>query len=135
MTSSRPAALADSGWRHRTSTCVTRGSSTSRSSGICAPRQELAGDDLTYVAPLGLLAPPALPRTLVADLAGAERAATTAVALLLACDRGGARRYAEVALEDAAEFVALPRTHGVTAEGRPLGGGDCFYGLYEARAG
>src|SRR5207253_674740 len=37
-----------------------------------APGQELAGHDVTYVAPLGLLDPPRMPRTLVADIGGAE---------------------------------------------------------------
>jgi alpha-methylacyl-CoA racemase len=100
-----------------------------------APRQEVAGHDLTYVADLGLLDPPSLPRTLVADLAGAERAATTAAALLLARERGSAARFGEVALADAAAFVALPLAHGVTAEGGLLGGGDPCYGVYEARGG
>jgi crotonobetainyl-CoA:carnitine CoA-transferase CaiB-like acyl-CoA transferase len=95
----------------------------------------VAGHDLTYVAALGLLDPPALPRTLVADLAGAERAATAAVALVLGRERGGSERYAEVALEDAAAFFALPLAHGITAEGGFLGGGDPCYGLYEARGG
>jgi alpha-methylacyl-CoA racemase len=99
------------------------------------PRQDIAGHDLTYVAALGLLVPPALPRTLVADLAGAERAVTAAVALVLARERGGAERFAEVALENAAAFFALPLAHGVTAEGGLLGGGEPCYGLYEARGG
>lgn len=98
------------------------------------PHQELAGHDLTYVAPLGLLAPPALPRTMLADLGGAERAATTALALLHGRERGGPR-YAEVALEDAAAFFAAPLRHGVTAAGGILGGGLPLYGLYAASDG
>ncbi len=99
------------------------------------PDQERPGHDLTYVAQHGLVSPPQLPQTLVADLGGAERAATAVVGLLLARERGGAQRYAEVALADAAAFFALPHEHGLTTPGGPLGGGSSFYGLYEADGG
>ncbi len=99
-----------------------------------APDQELAGHDLTYVGRYGLVSPPDLPRTLVADLGGAERAVSAALALLLGRDRGG-ERYTEVALADAAEILALPWTYGLTRPGGLLGGGLPFYGLYEASGG
>jgi crotonobetainyl-CoA:carnitine CoA-transferase CaiB-like acyl-CoA transferase len=102
--------------------------------GHAAPHQELPGHDLTYAAGHGLLSPPAMPRTLVADLGGAERAVSTALALLLSRDRG-TERYAEVALADSAAFFALPVRHGVTAEGGPLAGADPYYGVYETRDG
>ncbi|HST26538.1 MAG TPA: CoA transferase [Gaiellaceae bacterium] len=98
------------------------------------PEQERPGHDLTYVASHGLVSPPGLPRTLVADLGGAERAVTTALALLVAREHGGSR-YAEVALADAAEFHALPVRYGLTTAGDPLGGGSPFYRLYEAQDG
>jgi crotonobetainyl-CoA:carnitine CoA-transferase CaiB-like acyl-CoA transferase len=100
-----------------------------------APGQERPGHDLTYVAEHGLVSPPELPQTLVADLGGAERAATVVVALLLASERGGAERYAEVALADVAAFFALPHEHGLTTPGGPLGGGSPFYGAYAADGG
>jgi alpha-methylacyl-CoA racemase len=104
--------------------------------GHAEPEQERAGHDLTYVAHHELLSPPALPRTLLADLGGAERAATTAIALLFARDRdGGAQRYAEVALAESASFFAIPWSYGLTTAGGPLGGGFPFYGLYEADGG
>ena len=72
LTSSRPSALARLGlaWsdvesRHPRLVQVAI-------VGHAAPLQELAGHDLTYVGRHGLLAPPDLPRTLVADLGGAE---------------------------------------------------------------
>jgi crotonobetainyl-CoA:carnitine CoA-transferase CaiB-like acyl-CoA transferase len=100
-----------------------------------SPEQERPGHDLTYVAPYGLLEPPELPRTLSADLGGAERAVTAAVALLLARERGGAERYAEVALADVAEFFALPWSYGLTRSGGPLGGSSPFYRVHEAKDG
>ncbi|MFN8514071.1 MAG: CoA transferase [Chloroflexia bacterium] len=98
-----------------------------------APDQDVPGHDLTYLAPTGLLAPPGMPRTLMADILGAERAASAALALLLARARGGEAGYAEVALSDGAEVLALPLRHGFTGEGRRLGGGFAGYNLYETR--
>ena len=93
------------------------------------------GHDLTYAAAHGLLAPPLLPRTLVADLGGAERAVSTALALLLARERTGEAARAEVALADAAAAFSAPLRHGLTAGGGVLGGGYPLYGLYRARDG
>jgi crotonobetainyl-CoA:carnitine CoA-transferase CaiB-like acyl-CoA transferase len=106
-----------------------------------APDDDLPGHDLTYQAALGLLGSgvpgdePHVPVVLLADLAGAERAATEAVAALL--QRGttgrGARR--EVALSDAAAAMAAPLRHGLTTPGAVLGGGHPGYRLYAARHG
>jgi crotonobetainyl-CoA:carnitine CoA-transferase CaiB-like acyl-CoA transferase len=76
-----------------------------------------------------------LPRTLVADLGGAELATTAAVALLLARERSGEAGYAEIALADAASAFAAPLRHGATAPGGSLGGGSPSYGLYPAQEG
>ena len=99
------------------------------------PRQDVPGHDLTYMAHLGLLSPPALPRTLMADIGGAERAVSAALALLLARERGGGALYAEVALSDAAAAFVGPWEHGLTAAGGLVGGGLAAYGLYEADGG
>jgi len=103
--------------------------------GSAAPLQEVPGHDLTYVAVNGLVAPPDLPRTLLADLGGAERAVSTGLALLLARPGGLGLRYAEVALADAARVFADPLEHGMTAPGGILGGGLPCYGLYETLDG
>jgi alpha-methylacyl-CoA racemase len=99
------------------------------------PNQERAGHDLTYAAGVGLVAPPRLPLTLVADLGGAERAAAAALALLLSRERGGEAGYVEVPLAGAAAAFAAPLRHGATASGGLLGGGLPAYGLYEADGG
>ena len=103
--------------------------------GYPAPDQDRAGHDLTYAAAHGLVVPPGLPRTLVADLGGAQLATTAAVALLLARERSGEAGYAEVALADAASAFAAPLRHGATVQDGPLGGGLPQYGLYQAREG
>jgi crotonobetainyl-CoA:carnitine CoA-transferase CaiB-like acyl-CoA transferase len=106
-----------------------------------APEDDRPGHDLTYQAALGLLGPagpgdePRMPVLLAADLAGAERAATEAVAALVARATGGEGCRREVALSDAAEAMAGPLRHGLTAPGAVLGGGHPGYRLYAARQG
>lgn len=130
LTSSRPAALArlGLGWEE----LATRFSRLSQVAivGDPAPDDNVPGHDLTYQAGLGLLTPPDLPRTLLADLAGAERAVSAALALLLARERGGDGRHAEVSLARSAAAFAEPLRHGLTAPGGSLGGGLPEYNLY-----
>ena len=76
-----------------------------------------------------------MPRTLLADLAGAERAVSATLALLLDRERGSGAGYAEIALSEAAAFFAEPLRYGITKPGAHLGGGFPGYGLYEAREG
>ncbi|MBV9774191.1 MAG: CoA transferase [Gemmatimonadetes bacterium] len=103
--------------------------------GYPGSERDRAGHDLTYQGSVGLLDPPALPRTLLADLACAEQATGAALALLLGRERGQGSGYAEVTLADAAEAMAAPLRHGLTAPGGVLGGGLPTYGLYAAREG
>ena len=103
--------------------------------GQAAPRQDVPGHDLTYLASVGLLTPPQMPSTLLADLAGAERAVSAALALLYARERGHGAGYVEVALAEVAATFAAPLRHGVTAADGFLGGGFAGYGLYPAREG
>lgn len=99
------------------------------------PDEETPGHDLTYLAMHGLLTPPALPATLFADMAGAERAVSTALALVIARDRTGRGAMAAAALEDAARALARPLHEGLTRPGALLGGGLAGYNLYAARGG
>ena len=135
VTAQRPAALARLGLepaalasRHPR-LCIVR------ITGHRPPHEERSGHDLTYLAAHDLLSPPALPPTLFADMAGAERAVTTALALLHARAAGAKALHADVALEDAAEWLARPRRHGLTAPGTLLGGAHAGYNLYAASDG
>jgi alpha-methylacyl-CoA racemase len=103
--------------------------------GYSAPRQDEAGHDLTYQADAGLVDAPSMPRTLIADLAGAQRVVSAALALLLARERGGGSAHREVALAEAAEVFAAPLRHGLTTSAGWLGGGTPTYGIYPARDG
>jgi len=103
--------------------------------GYPAPRENEAGHDLTYQASLGLLTPPHMPRTLLADMAGAEMAVSSALALLLHRERGGEAGYAEVALSEAAASLAEPLRYGCTEPGALLGGGIPEYNIYQTSDG
>lgn len=100
--------------------------------GEAPPNAERVGHDLTYVAQAGMLDPPALPKMLVADMAGAERAVATVLALLLrrATTGRGARAY--VSLRAAADRFAAPFRYGLTSSGGVLGGAHAAYGIYRA---
>jgi alpha-methylacyl-CoA racemase len=101
------------------------------------PNAEHAGHDLTYVAQLGLIATPAMPRTLIADLGGAERAVSATLAALFARMRSddGGGTLAHVSLREAAETFALPLQHGLTAPGGQLSGALPGYRCYPASDG
>jgi crotonobetainyl-CoA:carnitine CoA-transferase CaiB-like acyl-CoA transferase len=104
--------------------------------GYPPPSDNIPGHDLTYLAGLGLLTPPHLPRTVVADLAGAEMAVSACLALLLAQTRSQhGRRYTQVSLAAAASSLAEPLRQGVTAPGGILGGGSPGYNLYRTSRG
>jgi crotonobetainyl-CoA:carnitine CoA-transferase CaiB-like acyl-CoA transferase len=93
-------------------------------------RPEIAGHDLTYLARAGLLGGE-LPRTLIADVIGSERAFSTA--LLLLHEPAGSR--AVVGLFDSLAPLVAPLAHGLTAPGRLLGGALPAYGIYDTRDG
>lgn len=103
--------------------------------GFPAPRENEAGHDLTYQASLGLLTPPYMPRTLLADMAGAEMTVSSALGLLLGRERHGTAGYAEVALSEAAAALAEPLRYGCTASGANLGGGIPEYNIYQSTDG
>ena len=93
-------------------------------------RPEVAGHDLTYLARAGLLGHE-LPRTLIADVLGAERAFSAALLLL----QQPPATHVEVGLYDALEGLIAPLRHGLTGPGKLLGGTLPSYDMYEARAG
>jgi crotonobetainyl-CoA:carnitine CoA-transferase CaiB-like acyl-CoA transferase len=103
--------------------------------GYPPPDDERSGHDLNYVSELGLVDPPAMPRTLIADLAGAERAVSATLGLLLRRARGGGAAQEFVSLRDAAVIFAEPLVHGMTTEAGMLGGSTGIYRLYRARDG
>jgi len=98
-------------------------------------KADVAGHDLTYQASAGLLTPPHNPRTLLADLAGAEQAVQAALSLLLERERTNRAGYVQVALSAAVERFTLPWRYGITRPGAVLGGGLPAYRLYATADG
>jgi crotonobetainyl-CoA:carnitine CoA-transferase CaiB-like acyl-CoA transferase len=103
--------------------------------GHAVPHQNKPGHDLTYIAEAGLIIPPHLPPTLMADLLGAERAVSTSLALLHDGAKNRVGRFAEVHLEEAAYVLSGPLRHGLTARNGIVGGGDPGYQLYQTQDG
>ncbi len=104
---------------------------------------EVPGHDLTYLAEHGLVTGTDLPATLFADMAGSLMAAEAVLqaALLQAEPYAGsgdvhpAGRYFEVALADAAGYLALPRHWGLTQPDGAVGGAHAGYRVYPCRDG
>ena len=103
--------------------------------GYPAPHDNEAGHDLTYQAKNGLVDPPHMPRSLISDMAGSERAVSSALALLLQRQMIGSTGEAVVALSEVAEMMAEPLRYGSTTPGSILGGGIPEYNLYQADDG
>ena len=100
-----------------------------------ADAPEVPGHDLTYQAAVGLLAGEAMPRSLIADLGGAEAAAAAAAALIAGRERGKPGRHAVIGLRQAAERFAAPVRHRATTGGGLLSGATPEYAIYRLRDG
>jgi alpha-methylacyl-CoA racemase len=103
--------------------------------GYPEPHENRPGHDLTYQAEAGLVTPPYMPNTLLADLAGVERAISAVLALLLARERGEGSAFLRVSLYEAGLVFASPIRYGLTIPGGILGGGNTGYNLFPARTG
>ena len=93
-------------------------------------RPEVPGHDLTYLAKAGLLGRD-MPKTLVADVLGAERAFATALLLL----RQPPGASATVGLYDSLAPLVAILTNGLTGAGGAVGGAMPAYNIYETRHG
>ncbi|MES2510929.1 MAG: CoA transferase [Pseudomonadota bacterium] len=103
--------------------------------GAPGTRAEEAGHDLTYQAEYDLVTGLTLPPTLYADMGGALMASEAVLQAVMQQRLNGKGIYLEVALSEAAGFLALPRTWGLTKPGAPVGGGHAGYQVYKCRDG
>jgi crotonobetainyl-CoA:carnitine CoA-transferase CaiB-like acyl-CoA transferase len=104
--------------------------------GFASPDEEIPGHDLSFQATAGLIVdPPRMPFTLLADLAGAERALGEALALLLHRERAGEASWRRVSLAEAAASLAAPIELGICRPDGPLGGALPGYALYRTQDG
>jgi alpha-methylacyl-CoA racemase len=91
---------------------------------------EVPGHDLTYQAHAGIVGDE-MPRTLIADVVGSERAFAMALALLLQPPGS----TIDVGLLESLAPLAAPMRHHLTNRGGPLGGGAPQYRIYVAKLG
>ena len=98
--------------------------------GAPGAQAHLPGHDLTYQAQAGLLQPPHMPRSLIADMSGAQQAALAALALL---HKGGG--VLEIALSTAAQLYHEPLAYHLTRPQDFLGGGHAGYNIYPTKDG
>ena len=137
LTSFRPSALTKLGlgWkalhkRHPALSLVTI-------VGAPGARAEEPGHDLTYLADNGLVTGLDLPATLFADMGGALMASEAVLKAVLAQrgGRSGKGSFQEVALSDAAAWLALPRHWGLTQPSGAVGGLHAGYKVYPCKDG
>lgn len=103
--------------------------------GAPGARAEEPGHDLTYLAEAGLVTGDAVPPTLYADMGGAVLASEAVLQVLLARAASGTGACIEVALSEAAAWLARPRDWGLTAPGGDVGGAHAGYQVYACADG
>ena len=103
--------------------------------GAPGARAEEPGHDLTYLADAGLVPGLELPATLFADMGGALMAANAVLQAVLLHRSTGRGSFHEVALSDAAAWLALPRTWGLTQPKGAVGGAHAGYRIYPCQDG
>jgi crotonobetainyl-CoA:carnitine CoA-transferase CaiB-like acyl-CoA transferase len=103
--------------------------------GAPGERAEEPGHDLTYLAENDLVLGLDLPPTLYADMGGSLMASEAVLqAHLMQLQKGKGVRL-EVALSEAAAYLALPRSWGLTQPGAAVGGGHAGYRVYPCKDG
>ncbi|HSV52330.1 MAG TPA: CoA transferase [Burkholderiaceae bacterium] len=103
--------------------------------GAPGARAEEPGHDLTYLADNGLVNGLELPPTLYADMGGSLMASEAVLQATLATHAKGKGVFIEVALSDAAGYLALPRSWGLTLPTGSVGGAHAGYRVYPCKDG
>ena len=98
-------------------------------------RAEAPGHDLTYLAENDLINGLDLPATLYADMGGSLMASEAVLQATLNQHATGKGVFIEIALSDAAQYLALPRRWGLTKPTGPVGGAHAGYGVYACKDG
>lgn len=143
LTSFRPSALdkLQIGWKklHRLYPSLSQVAIV----GAAGARAEEPGHDLTYLADNGLVNGLELPPTLYADMGGSLMASEAVLgAVLMQRERYAGTGdvhprgvFVEVALADAAGYLALPRSWGLTQPTGAVGGAHAGYRVYPCKDG
>jgi alpha-methylacyl-CoA racemase len=135
LTSFRPSALKKLGLSWKTLHAQYPALSLIAIVGAPGARAEEPGHDLTYLAESGLVSGVDLPPTLYADMGGSLMASEAVLQARLLQLQKGQGVQLEVALSDAANYLALPRQWGLTTPGAAVGGGHAGYRVYPCQDG
>lgn len=135
ITSFRPSALAKLGLSWEVLHARYPGLSLVRIVGAPGSAAEEPGHDLTYLAQAGLVTGTEMPPTLFADMGGALMASEAVLQVLLERARTHQGACIEVALSDAAAWLALPHTWTLTTAEGDVGGAHAFYRIYPCADG
>ena len=98
-------------------------------------RAEEPGHDLTYMAENDLIPGLELPASLYADMGGSLMATEAVLQAVLTQRSTNKGVQIEVALSEAAAYIGLPRTWGLTKPGAAVGGGHAGYRVYACKDG
>lgn len=135
LTSFRPSALHKLGLEWKTLHKLYPQLSLVAIFGAPGARAEEPGHDLTYLAENHLVNALELPPTLYADMGGSLMASEAVLKARLHQLQKGKGVRLDVALSDAAAYLALPRTWGLTKPGAAVGGGHAGYRVYPCKDG
>lgn len=135
MTSFRPSALGKLGLGWTTLHKQYPALSLIEVVGAPGPLAEIPGHDLTYQAEVGLVNGMELPPSLFADMGGALMASEATLKAVLSLKSTGKGTRHEVALSDAAAWLALPRQLRMTTPEGAVGGAHAGYRVYACKNG
>jgi crotonobetainyl-CoA:carnitine CoA-transferase CaiB-like acyl-CoA transferase len=103
--------------------------------GAPGARAEEPGHDLTYMAENDLIPGLDLPASLYADMGGSLMATEAVLQAVLTHRSTNKGVQIEVALSEAAAYIGLPRSWGLTQPGAAVGGGHAGYRVYACKDG
>jgi crotonobetainyl-CoA:carnitine CoA-transferase CaiB-like acyl-CoA transferase len=103
--------------------------------GAPGARAEEPGHDLTYMAEAGLVTGMDTPPSLYADMSGSIMASEAVLQVQMQRMASGKGAHIEVALSEAAHYLALPRNWGLTTAKGSVGGGHAGYRIYPCKDG
>ena len=135
LTSFRPSALTKLGLGWKTLHKQYPALSLIEVVGAPGPLAEIPGHDLTYQAEVGLVNGMDLPPSLFADMGGALMASEATLKALISLKSTGKGSRHEVALSNAAAWLALPRQLRMTTPEGAVGGAHAGYRIYACKNG
>ncbi len=103
--------------------------------GAPGARAEEPGHDLTYMAENDLIPGLELPASLYADMGGSLMATEAVLQAVLTQRTKSKGICLEIALSEAAAYIGLPSTWGLTKPGAAVGGGHAGYRVYACKDG